>query len=252
MLATYVVDSPSDAFDFDLDDGICAIEGGGCSLRAAVQNANRDQNPDIVEFDLNGSFPSGIPSIRTLGIRVDGPIEIRGDSQTGGAVELTGSSPGGTGIELRETPLSNGSVLSSSNSTIRGLVINGFGTGISIASNSNSIYGNRIGTNALGTAAVANSTGVVITGNENQIGDGSPSRRNVISGNTLHGVLVVGSNNSVQGNTIGADATDRLPLGNGGSGVFIGGTSNLVGGGDFGNLIAANQVGITASGDGNQ
>lgn len=107
---------------------------------------------------------------------------------------------------------------------------------------SNSIEGNRIGTDANGVAAIANGlSGVLIASGAsgNFVGLGfvdsdAAGKRNIISGNLQVGIRVSGSHsNSVKGNYIGMDSTGTLPLGNKLDGVFIEGTS-------IGNLIGAN------------
>jgi parallel beta-helix repeat protein len=116
---------------------------------------------------------------------------------------------------------------------IDGVIIWGSGT------DGNVVKGNYIGTNASGTAAVANSgEGVVIHGSaQNNTVEG-----NVISGNLQHGVIIGDSDtdgNMVRGNYIGTNASGTGPIPNGGRGVFIGGGCH------------SNTIGGTASGEGN-
>lgn len=124
------------------------------------------------------------------------------------------------------------------------------------------VQGNRIGTNAAGTASIGNGTyGVFIyQAHDNLIGGSGPGEGNLISGNGGPGVgigIATAAGNVVQGNTIGADAAGMLNLGNGGSGVYIfhGASGNFIGGVAAGerNLIAFNGgAGVFAdSGDGN-
>ncbi|MDG2222259.1 MAG: dockerin type I domain-containing protein [Rubripirellula sp.] len=59
LLATLIVDRLEDAVDLDPGDGVCEISGGGCTLRAAIQEANALQNvggPDLIEIPP-GIFP---------------------------------------------------------------------------------------------------------------------------------------------------------------------------------------------------
>ena len=117
----------------------------------------------------------------------------------------------------------------------------------------NRVWGNYIGTDARGTAAVANgSYGVEISQPNNSVGAPLRGARNVISGNTKSGVvlyLASAVGNKVQGNFIGTDATGRRDLGNQGRGVdlthgpadnFIGGTGalarNVISGNDGGGI----------------
>src|SRR5205809_1108758 len=98
--------------------------------------------------------------------------------------------------------------------------------------------------------------GVQITGNNNQIGGTTPAARNRISGNTASGIEIDdGSNNTIQGNFIGTNASGNAALGNGAHGIMLYGnaTGNLIGGSaaGAGNVIAANgQMGLDLEGDG--
>ena len=77
---------------------------------------------------------------------------------------------------------------------MRGLVINRFGgDGIEITgsgASNNAVLGNFIGTNAAGTAALGNGTGVVIDNgaSNNTIGGTGAGAGNVISGNSVDGI----------------------------------------------------------------
>ena len=115
----------------------------------------------------------------------------------------------------------------------------------------NLVQGNLIGLNAAGTFQISNNwSGVEIyngaTGN--QIG-GVGAARNFISGNGQYGVIIdfASSLNVIQGNTIGLNINNTLPVPNGWSGVsfYAGATSNLLGGTSYGaaNLIAGNALG---------
>ena len=106
---------------------------------------------------------------------------------------------------------------------------------------SNSVEGNRIGTDANGVAAIANGlSGVLIASGAsgNFVGLGfvdsdAAGKRNIISGNLEVGVRIIGSHqNSVKGNYIGLDSAGTHPLGNRLDGVLIEGASN-------GNLVGA-------------
>ena len=100
----------------------------------------------------------------------------------------------------------------------------------------NKILGNYIGTNAAGTAKLGNGWyGVEISQPNNIVGGTTAGSRNVISGNKYAGVVLwlsSGSNNKVQGNYIGTDATGTRKLGNGWRGIDIsnGSSNNLIGG----------------------
>ncbi len=134
----------------------------------------------------------------------------------------------------------------------RNIISGNFGSGVylfGLGTKNNLIQGNFIGVNTTGTAAVANGgPGVVFAGGAqtNTIG-GSVGARNVISGNSDHGVILAGTNtdaNVVQGNTLGLDITGTVPIGNlfAGIAIYDAARSNQVGGTAAGNanLISAN------------
>jgi hypothetical protein len=105
------------------------------------------------------------------------------------------------------------------------------------------VQGNRIGTNAAGTAAVPNGFyGVYVNSTDNLIGGTAAGEGNLISGNTRGGVALTertAQRNVVQGNRIGTNPAGTAALANGGSGVTIAEGSN-------------NTIGGTAAGAGNQ
>ena len=245
MLATFVVTNVNDS--------------GPGSLRQAIIDANAASSPvvpDRIEFDLSGSGPHTISITSEPLPRIDDPVVIDGFTQAGASpnsnpfnqpsnavlqVQLAGQSAF-RGIEIFGSGIG---------STIQGLVIGGFSTGILIASSNNTIQGNQIGTDLSGPASAANGVGVwILDGENNVIGGSAASARNVISGNDADGVLLgftfsvsFVSFNTVDGNYIGAAADGETALGNGGSGIRIAaGTDNLIGG-SVGNLVSGNQEG---------
>ncbi len=115
----------------------------------------------------------------------------------------------------------------------------------------NLVQGNYIGTDASGTAAIGNRPGIVVHANRNTIGGTISAARNVISGNT-NGITLEGtsSQNLIQGNYIGLDATGAAILGNQGRGVQVDQSSNNTIGGvveGAGNVITGNRDGLSLS-----
>lgn len=132
-----------------------------------------------------------------------------------------------------------------------GIVLNG-------GSNSTNIFGNRIGTNAAGTAAFGNDDSgvIVINSNNVNIGGTAAGQGNILSGSlSEYGVFVIASlTTTVQGNIIGADITGNAPLPNfdGGVRIDFNSNQNIVGGTAAGapNVIAFNTgygVGVLSS-----
>jgi parallel beta-helix repeat protein len=118
------------------------------------------------------------------------------------------------------------------------------GVGIYSGSFNNLLYGNYIGTNASGNAALANAkAGVIATDHAGMNFIGGPGVGNVISGNNQGVVITSGVAGSiVQGNKIGTDASGLNKIGNATDGVFVFNSGNQIGGRNrgTGNLISGN------------
>lgn len=130
-------------------------------------------------------------------------------------------------------------------SLLDGVVITGSGT------DENQVVGNYIGTDESGSHGLGNGENGVLVGprpEKNAIGGASATMRNVISGNTRHGVEIEGTENRVDGNYIGLDASGGTALGNHKDGVVILGKTNMVGGPSAtpgaspGNVISGNLI----------
>ena len=126
-----------------------------------------------------------------------------------------------------------------------GNVISGHSTGAGVeffssGAAGNVVLGNRIGTNAAGTAAIPNGVGVSVQIGNNTIGGAAAGAGNLISGNTrgidLNGETVSGV--LVQGNRIGTDAAGTGGIGNG-TGVLVD------------SFASGNTIGGTGAGEGN-
>jgi hypothetical protein len=106
----------------------------------------------------------------------------------------------------------------------------------------NTIEGNYIGTDVTGEVAIGNGDGIILKeGSNNIVGGSAPGAGNVISGNTDRGVVLgdlaggihTVTQNTVQGNLIGTDATGTCALPNRvGVELHAGGgvSSNTIGG----------------------
>ena len=162
--------------------------------------------------------------------------------------------PNGAGVRIQDGSQNNvigGTTPDAANvisgNTTQGVVITGADT------SNNKVQGNFIGTNHGATAALGNGTGVLITANAtaNTVGGSNLAgavARNIISGNRANGVTITATDNKVQGNYIGTDATGAKRLPNGGNGVTLGngGSSNMVGGASptLRNVISGNLNGV--------
>ncbi len=226
-LATFVVTTTADA--------------GPGSLRQAILDANAAVLPP---HNINFAIPgAGVQTIAPLSIlpNINVPTIIDGATQPGFAgtplIEINGANAGAV----------SGFRVLAGGSTLRGLIINRFGnTGISLESRLNTVAGNYIGTNAAGTAALPNALfGVAVQngGEINTIGGIAPGDRNVISGNTADGIIIVGGRgaNQVLGNYVGTNAAGTAALPNA-SGVTINSVSGTT---VSGNVISGNNnIGI--------
>jgi parallel beta-helix repeat protein len=144
----------------------------------------------------------------------------------------------GYGLDIRSGGNTIGGVMGEDTNVISGNVSGGvllFGA----SATGNTVSGNLIGTDIDGLADVGNlGAGVVISGSSDNLIAG-----NVISGNNLQGVYVTGTDNTIQGNTIGLDAAGTAALPNSNFGVYLAGANNRVGGtgpGE-GNTISGNE-----------
>ncbi len=127
---------------------------------------------------------------------------------------------------------SNSNTIGGTTSAARNVISGNSSDGVLIDSTAtgNSLQGNYNGTNAAGTASLANSIGVEMAGNNNTVG-GSSGSRNVISGNAKDGVKIDSgaSGNQVLGNAIGVNTYDSAAVGNSGNGIEVAGSSNTLG-----------------------
>jgi photosystem II stability/assembly factor-like uncharacterized protein len=229
---------------------------GTGSLRQAMLDANATAGADTIVFNIPGS------GIHTIDLLVGLP-EIT-DQVTIDATTQPGFS-GSPLVELNGVGVSGGNsyglVIKAGGSTVRGLAIGRFTAGgiwLNSSSN-NTIQGNYIGVDATGTLKRSNPYGILFSNSSNNlIGGTTAAARNVISGNASAGIYLGGTNNLIQGNFIGTDATGTIALSAGSiSGVNITGsnafTNNLIGGTTPGaaNLISGNGKGVYITAPGN-
>jgi CSLREA domain-containing protein len=279
---TFTVNSTSDASDGAFD-GTCdadpRVSVVRCTLRAAIQEANnRIVNPgaDTITFNIPSTDPTcnantnvcTISPASTLPLITEA-VSINGYTQrpcSGNPAPCSRPNTMAVGnnavllIQLNGANASSAGLwINASNSVVKGLVINRFGTGIIIGidnigadpSTGNTIAGNVIGTDPSGTLDRGNRAyGVSLagSGSNNTVGGTSPAARNIISGNGQDGVITHGfpqnTGNQVLGNYIGTDKSGTANLGNDWNGVkLMAVTTNTTIGGDTAagaNVIAFN------------
>jgi parallel beta-helix repeat protein len=140
-----------------------------------------------------------------------------------------------------------------------GNVISANKTGIFLSSSrNNQIQGNQIGTDASGTVALGNQVGLQLdmAADGNLIGGTATGAGNVISGNSMTGLLFLNArDNVVQGNSIGTDISGTMSISNAdGISITSSGSNNTIGGtvAEARNLISGNSDrGIIIGGSGN-
>lgn len=280
---TYIVDSVSDDPDANID-GICDTGTGECSLRAAMQEANANRNgesgTDNIEFNITNGCVDDICVINVNVAanaqlpNIQDPINIDGSTQPGNAEVCNTAIPDRPAyrivIEGDGTMRGLHPEFGSDGSTIRGLNIRNFDTGVDIArSDNNVVECSFIGTNETGMASGPGNTGIGILftcdSSNNVIGGLSPADGNLISANGGDGVQFFagfdcsplnGSTpemNSLLGNFIGVQKDGINPLGNMFSGVTLfggdGSDNNFIGqlagsSAIHGNVISSNSAGI--------
>jgi CSLREA domain-containing protein len=234
-------------------DALPSTAGNQCSLRAAIQEANANNNEptvvDLIRFNIVSSA-----SVKTISPSSQLPtitetVTINGYTQPGASPNTDAAGNNAVlKIQLNGTnagDFTHGLAITASNSTIKGLVINRFKRfGILIEdfqienadARANKVQGNFIGTNAKGSAALGNFGGVRISSTEaTTVGGTTAGARNIISGNFFTGVFIEegggSTGNKVQGNFIGTNADGTAALDTPGEGVLISSApSNTIGG----------------------
>jgi CSLREA domain-containing protein len=272
--STFIVNTTGDENDLDFpgglfdgtSDGVCDVDAATaedqCTLRAAIQEANENDNPteqDLINFNIPDSVDPGVKTISpgsTLPDIIE-PVIIDGYSQPlTSANTLAKRTNAKLLIELNGNNSTFRALdIQTSNSVVKGLVINRFsGHAIVIFPDADNlltnvrIEGNFIGTNPAGTSALANSGAAVYlfaccgqTLNNSTVGGTSRASRNLISGNHAAGVFIQNGgsasvdDNTVQGNLIGTKKDGIQPLGNLSEGVSIRGDAK-------GNRILSNSI----------
>jgi parallel beta-helix repeat protein len=213
-------------------------DSGPGSLRQAIIDANAACSSDDGKLPCSIRFeiPSPVPAEGWFTIAPRTPLPritvtdllVDGEAQT---VFTGNSNPAGPEIFLsggQAGKEAEGLDLYTSAAHVRGLAIGGFGgSGIRsltrpIALVRHQIERNFLGTDPTGTTAAPN-------GLRGLTGDhfGGEITGNVISGNRRSGVFLTDfSNATVRDNRIGVAAASDDPLGNGASGIYVGGNSD--------------------------
>lgn len=225
-------------------------DSGPGSLRQAIMDAGVVN--ELIVFNIPGTGVKKIAPLTPLpsfasagGIKVIDGTTQPGWSVGNPVIELSGENMSGTSSIGLYVVFNGGSA----QVTFRGLIINRFeGAGIQLQDSENvTIEGCFIGTDATGTIARPNRTGIyarsVGVNLENVvIGGNTPAQRNVISGNTSRGIeIFLATNCFVRGNYIGTDKTGQFAIPNG-TGVQMFCANAVIGGPTAaeGNVLSGN------------
>jgi len=266
-------------------------DSGPGSLRAALYYAF--DNPGThVTFDIATNDPGYTNGVFTIqptdqlpwlvnATFLDGASQpTNAESNTNGPSILINGA-----LAPRPDTYANGLLLGGSNCTVQSLVINGFAAyGILITNaTGNTVAGCYLAIDPSGTIAVSNGLPAVnisagTNGHTigNTIGGATAAARNVISGSSYQGMVILGAGatgNFVEGNYIGLNAAGTTTLPNAWEGIeiaggardnYIGGTSpslrNIISGNGLqgvlisdasttGNVVEGNFIGLNPSGN---
>lgn len=208
---------------------INTADSGAGSLRDEIIAASPNV---LIQFAIPGAGPHVISLLSPININLANEAGINIDAYTqAGAARATDTTA--AIIKVRVDGASNVFNVTVNGVTIQGLSITGAtlpgGDGINIQASNTKVFGNYIGLGPDGSTIIRNDDeGVDIqSGTGNQIGDGTPGNRNVISGNgdplnnaaNHMGVRVASNGNFVVGNYIGVDALGVAAKPNTGDGV---------------------------------
>jgi titin len=166
----------------------------------------------------------------SAGIRVtsNGRIDVK-NCYLGTNAAGTAALPNGNGVDLETSNNVIGGTLASE----RNLISGNNNSGVYVGSGSgNVISGNYIGTNAVGTVALPNYTGVSVYASQTTIGGEAQGSGNLISGNGYSGITAGNASSlKIQQNRIGTNASGTDELINQFFGVsFLNVTGSLIGG----------------------
>lgn len=210
--------------------------GGTSTADRNVISGNGTANPAgangvVITAQGGGAANNNIVSGNYIGTNAAGNAAIANNADgvlinDGGSGTLTGNTIGGT------TGVTVGGACTGACNLLSGNRANGAGLW-HVGAHHNNVKGNYIGTNAAGTAAVANKD-IGFESQEspdNTIGGTTAAERNIISGNLGAGIFLDGdaaTGNVMQGNYIGTNAAGTAAIPNVKMGIGIGYTTGIL------------------------
>ena len=214
---------------------------GGIAVGAGnLISGNTESGVQIRTFDGTPTSPNNSVQGNLIGTDATGSVALPNESD-------------GVVIDGEDGNLIGGATAGARN-LISGNTVNG--VHLLAGAAGNTVQGNYVGLNALGTAGMGNGQNGIIMDDSpgNTIGGTTAGARNVISGNAENGISLVSgaADNTVQGNYIGIDALGASVIANG-NGIFINeAPGNTIGGSVAGsaNVISGNLYGMQVAGSG--
>lgn len=198
--------------------GVYINNGGGNSITSNLISGNDSFGVYVGGANANGNTFTG----NRIGVAAGGNAAL-GNGEEGVIIESAANTTvGGTA----------GNLISGNGG--HGIAVNGNSPGTVIAAN-------LIGVNAAGSAALPNGgAGISVNTPNVQIGGTLPANQNVISGNTLSGVVLDKAGAILRRNLIGVSANAGAQIANGSYGVYVRSSNNQIGAAGHANVIAGN------------
>jgi len=215
-------------------------DSGAGSLRAAILSVNGGAGGDTINFNITGAGCSGNRCTITLASALDHVTEtvtIDGTTQPGSSCGnlFGGTVPTWNVVIDVNNIVDGGLTIGAASSSVRGLEIENVG-GSDDAAAGIEFVGAADNSIARCNYLHGNGGGIVMNVNGGFIGGPNPGDGNLAT-NNIFGLTVVKSNNTIQGNFSGVDATGLIAASNSQQGIYVqGGDSNVV----MHNLSSAN------------
>ena len=238
------------------DNSICATANAPASLQIILDGSNAGSSSGLALKE--GSDSSVIKGLEIVNFSGNGITVISDNNRfecnhIGFEARSSAEKGNNNGISLS----GEGNIIGGSDSIATRNVISGNEvSGIEIFGEQNKVLNNYIGSTEDGNEDLGNGYGVLIFGNNNEIGDGSSDGRNIIVGSRKLGefrgdgiqinsgaaALNGGDSNKIFGNYIGigADGETAIPNSRFGVGLFGSVDSNKIGSRSQPNVIAKN------------
>lgn len=255
-----LVNSTGDRPDADPADGVCSCdpldqvptgEDPECTLRAALEQANADQELDQIRFAIDEPTPWSIrpgtplPTI-TSPVDLEGPVDDTGPLAPRPLVVIESGGAAGTGLHLAQEP-GRGAVPSPS--AVRNLALDLWETGLVVEQDGATVEGNWIGVDPWNLSETAVDQALHARGVQ-----GLTVLHNRLDGSAAALWLDECQDGWVQSNRIGDGADDRVDQGTeqlSSTGILVtGGGAHQIGGQDFdeANVIAGVKIGVHLAG----